>query len=461
MSAVTPDALRLVPLFADLPDRTRTWLATVATPVHLDAGEVLLREGDRSTGLYVVLDGEVEIIKHVDDDALVAVSGPGALVGELSLVQSRPRTATVRAAVPTHLARFDPEVLGELVTDRRLALALLDTVGRRTQELEIQLRHRERMAQLGTLTAGLLHELNNPAAAIERSAAGLRELVTRWDAADAGLADAGLADPGLRTRLTRLVEQATPPAGALARLELEREHLAALRALGDDEAVAHAPALAHLGVAVSALREALDGLGPDATARAGRWLAERHRLDRVVDELSVASHRISEVVGAVKRFSHHDEAPVQEVDVHDGLEAALTILGGKVGHDVKIVRDYAGGLPHVEGYPADLNTVWVNLLDNALDAMEGSGTLTVRTSPIRGGVQVEVGNTGEEIPPEVLDRVFDPFFTTKPFGQGTGLGLAVSHAVVRRHRGRLRLASEPGRTVATVELPRHLHPPEA
>jgi signal transduction histidine kinase len=401
---VTLDRLRAVPLLADLPDEMLTALLEAAPEVALDEGEVLLAEGDQASALYVVLEGELEVTKSFDGtDVLLAVCGRGELLGELSMVHGRPRSATARALTPARLLRIEPDALTELLTEPRVAVTLLATVTRRLEEIELHMRQHDRMATLGTLTAGLLHELNNPAAAI-------------------------------------------------ARLDVEDrlEDLVRTRGLGD---VTDASTLAAAGVDAEDLDELLASLPPACHLPAWQWLVGRGRLAALVAETSAAATRISEVVGAVKRYSHVDETPVQDVDVHEGLEAAWTLLGGRVPSRVELVRDYDPALPSIEGYPGDLNTVWTNLLDNALDAVGDQGTITVRTLGRDGGVEVSVENTGPEVPPRVLERVFDPFFTTKQVGKGSGIGLATSHGVVRRHRGQMRMTSEPGRTTVTVTLP--------
>jgi signal transduction histidine kinase len=451
---VTVEQLRASPLLAELPEEMLAALLQAAPEEVLDEGETLIAEGEPASALYVVLEGELEVTKRLDaTDVLLAVCGAGELLGELSMVHGRPRSATVRAATPARLLRIDPDTLADLLTEPHVAITLLATVTRRLEELELQLRQHDRMATLGTLTAGLLHELNNPAAAIARSVEQLAGQLTAWQEIQADI-----LEPEVIERLGRLLARAVPPSSAIARLELEGGIDGVLRP--DERVGGDAPAtLAALGVAPADLRGVLDDLPDGCRGPALRWLVGRGRLDTLVTETSTAAARISEVVGAVKRYSHVDEAPVQDVDVHDGLEAAWTLLGGRVPARVELVRDYDPELPRIEGYPGDLNTVWTNLLDNALDAVGDHGTVTVRTRGGADGVEVSVANTGPEVPDEVLARVFDPFFTTKPVGKGTGLGLATSYGVVtHRHRGRLTMTSEPDHTVVTVALPSTLAP---
>ena len=445
---MTLDRLRTAPLLADLPDETLTALLEAAPEVALDEGEVLLAEGEQASALYVVLEGELEVTKAFGGtDALLAVCGRGELLGELSMVHGRPRSATARALTPARLLRIEPDALTQLLTEPRVAVTLLATVTRHLEELELHLRQHDRMATLGTLTASLLHELNNPAAAIARSVEQLDAALTSWQ----GL-DPRALDPDVTGRLAELLDDAAPPPSAIARLDAEDRLVDVARShgLGDVTGIS---TLAAAGVDADGLDELLESLPQACHLPAWQWLEGRGRLAALVAETSAAATRISDVVGAVKRYSHVDETPVQDVDVHDGLEAAWTLLGGRVPSRVELVRDYDPTLPSIEGYPGDLNTVWTNLLDNALDAVGDQGTITVRTLTRGDGVEVSVENTGPEVPPRVLDRVFDPFFTTKPMGKGSGIGLATSHGVVRRHRGQMSMTSEPGRTTVTVTLP--------
>jgi signal transduction histidine kinase len=452
---VTLEQLRAAPLLADLPDAVLRRLLEAAPQEVLGEGEVLLREGEQATALYVVLEGELQVTKRYDtSDVLLAVCGPGELLGELSMAHGRPRSATVRAVTAARLLRVEGDTMTELLTEPRVAVILLGTVTRRLEEQELQLRQHDRMATLGTLTAGLLHELNNPAAAVARSVEQLAAALTSWQRIDTHQ-----LEPALLGRLGDLLERASPPGSAIARLEAETELEELLDELRLPSKGTVAATLAALGVAPGDLRRELAAAPPGCREPALQWLAGRGRLAALLSETATAAARISEVVGAVKHYSHVDEAPVQEVDVHDGIEAAWTLLRGRVPPGLRLERDYDPELPHIEGYPGDLNTVWTNLLDNAVDAAGERGTITVRTRAGEDGIVVTVENTGPEVPAEVLERVFDPFFTTKPVGRGAGLGLATSYAVIaHRHRGQLRMTSREGRTVVTAELPHTLDP---
>jgi signal transduction histidine kinase len=441
-------------LLADLPESALSELRAAGQVLVLEPGEVLMREGDEPDGLYLVLEGELAVSREVNGtESLLGVSRAGEPLGELSVVRGRPRLATVRASTVARVLRVSPEDLDGLLRESSVVRSLLTTMSRRLEVLELQLRQQERMAMLGSLSAGLLHELNNPAAAVARGLARVGEVLDDWQKVDAD------TEPGLREQLHDLLAQRCPPASALGRLDVEEALGARLRELGCDAAADLVPPLAAVGL----LPDDLDGLVAEHGVASLRWVALRGRLQRLLDEASAGAVRISEVVAAMKRYAHVDEAPAQEVDLHEGLEAALTLLAGKLAAGVRLVRDYDPEMPTVAGYPADLNVVWTNLLDNALDAIGEQGMLLLRTVWTGTAARVEIENTGRTIPPEILDRVFDPFFTTKPIGKGTGLGLATSYAViVHRHGGRLELSSEEGRTVAMVTLPASAgRPPES
>jgi signal transduction histidine kinase len=305
----------------------------------------------------------------------------------------------------------------------------------RLRSTESLLRQREKLAALGTLSAGLAHELNNPAAAIRRSAGALADAIEAREA---------LPDPG------RHVE---PPAGrapldALARADAI-DDLA--QATGDDE---QAAALVNAGFTLDDLQPALAGLDEDGKRGALAWIAADAAIHSLIREVQLGANRIGEIVGAVKAYAYLDQAPVQRVDVNRGLQDTLLILAHRLKEGVSVQRELATDLPEIEAYGSELNQVWTNIIDNALDAMGGRGELLVRTEVLESSeVEVTICDSGPGIPREVQERIFEPFFTTKAPGVGTGLGLHISHNVIARHGGRLTVESEPGRTCFRAVLP--------
>jgi signal transduction histidine kinase len=298
------------------------------------------------------------------------------------------------------------------------------------------------MAALGALSAGLLHELNNPASAVQRGASRLRALLSEPD---------GPPDP-----LQPLVGAAPVSDDPLARGDAEEALAGVLARSGVDRARGAAAQLVRLGVDPFALDRALAELPADRRTAAVRDLARAEEIRALLDEVSTGAEYLSHIVSGVRPLAYAADQSLSEVDLHAALDQALVLMRHKVPSGVQVVRDFDPQQQHLEGWAADLAMVWTNLLDNALAAVGEAGVVTVRTRGEPDAVVVDVENTGPTVPPDVLARVFDPFFTTKPIGQGTGLGLATSLAVVaQRHKGRLTLTSADGVTRARVTLPRH------
>ena len=432
------EQLRATPLFAELEEVDLERLAALSEPMQLAPGEVLLEEGTPGDAMFVVLSGELEVTKRSGGSELpIARVGPGALQGEMAALEGRERSATVRALSDVEVLRIPREALRELLaTGPDVALGILRTVAGRLRSTEATLRQREKLAALGTLAAGLAHELNNPAAAISRSVASLDDAIREHEA---------LATP------PGAVRGLEPPAAVeLDPLERGDRTDALLELIDDVEAAA---ALVDAGWTVEALRSALGELAVAERTEAAAWLAGRASVQALLGEVGMAAERISEIVGAVKSYAYLDQAPVQRVDVRIGLENTLVILRHKLKGGVSVQREYADGLPEIEAYGSELNQVWTNIIDNAVDAMNGRGELLVRAEPSDGGVRVTICDSGPGIPAEVLPRLFEPFFTTKPPGVGSGLGLHISHNVIVRHGGRVDVTSDRGRTCFVVTLP--------
>jgi signal transduction histidine kinase len=340
-----------------------------------------------------------------------------------------------------------------LGADPDVATALLRTVTSRLRGMEEALRQRDKLAALGTLAAGLAHELNNPAAAIRRSADELAEVTRERNAAAVGIA---AGHPQLAALVGATPSGKGEELDALARADRIDEIATALREAGlsEDEGPDEAAGgLATAGWTADDLRQALAGLAPDAIPAAVRWLSSVASGEELLAEIQMAAGRISAIVAATKGYAYLDQAPVQRFAVTQGIDDTLTILDHKLG-DIAVRRDYAPDLPEIEGWGSELNQVWTNILDNAIDAMHGHGEIRIAARPAeRGGVVVEICDDGPGIPPDVLPKLFEPFFTTKPPGAGTGLGLHLSHNVVVQHGGSITVDSRPGRTCFEVSLP--------
>jgi signal transduction histidine kinase len=320
------------------------------------------------------------------------------------------------------------------------------------------LREREKLAALGTLSAGLAHELNNPAAAVQRSAALLQDGLERWAAATSALGTV-VEDQEHAALLAELAAEVARHAGSQTPLDpLDASDLAweletFLAERGVAEAGELAPALVGGGWDRAHIERIEAEFPGDALGRIVTWVAAGSAVHALVDEVGTGARRISEIVKAVKEYSFMDQAPVQRVDVRAGLDNTLVILRPKIKAGITIVRDYQPELPEIEAFGSELNQVWTNILDNAIDAMGGQGEIRIHAAVRDTDVVVEICDDGPGMPAEVRERIFEPFYTTKPPGSGTGLGLHISHNVVARHGGRISVRSGPSETCFEVVLP--------
>jgi signal transduction histidine kinase len=452
--------LRRLALFADLPEADLAALYQRAEPMTLPEGEWLMREGEIGDALYAVLEGGIEITKKSgEQEVVLAVRGPGEVIGELALLEQTPRSASGRAVQDTRLLRIGREAFKQvLAASPSAALALLRTFNTRLRSTEAMLRQNEKMASLGTLAAGLAHELNNPAAAVQRSAAQLRDVLGQWRNLTRQLDSLDLAPRqheaihALRAEIAAHLA-APPQLDPLTRSDQESELQDWLESNGVDQAWELAPTLIAGGFDSSTLKRLTQDFARDRLPVVMRWLAASCSLYALVDEVRLGAERIAEIVKAVKAYAYLDQAPVQLVDVHEGLENTLVILRHKLKSGVTVVRDFAPDLPPIEAYASELNQVWTNLIDNAADAMNGRGRITLHTYRRDDKAVIEIADDGPGIPPELQPRVFDPFFTTKPPGSGTGLGLHIAYNIVERHFGQIRVTSHPGATTFQVVLP--------
>ncbi len=455
------DFLRRLTLFADLPEADLHALVQRAEPVTLPAGEWLMREGEIGDALYAVLEGGIEITKRSgEQEVVLAVRGPGEVIGELALLEQTPRSASGRAVQDTQLLRIGKEAFKQmLAASPSAALALLHTFNTRLRSTEAMLRQTEKMAALGTLAAGLAHELNNPAAAVQRSSGQLRDALTEWQRLTSQV-DALPLDSRQDAAVQALRGGSAAHVAAPAKLDpltlsdQEGELQEWLESSGIDQAWDLAPPLIAYGFDAPTLKRLTQDFARDHFPVVVRWLAASCALYALMDEVRLGAERISEIVKAVKAYTYLDQAPIQQVDVHEGLDNTLVILRHKLKSGITVVRDYAPDLPHIEAYASELNQVWTNLIDNAADAMKGQGRLTLRTYCRDDRVVVEITDDGPGVPLEIQPRIFDLFFTTKPTGSGTGLGLHIAYnSVVNKHRGQITLTSHPGATTFQVVLP--------
>jgi signal transduction histidine kinase len=455
------DFLRRIPLFAGLPEADLRHLCEMVGEVRLSPGEKLFAEGSPGDRAYIVKEGQLEILKASSGrDVLLTVTGPGEVIGEMALLEQKPRMASVRARTESVLLVIHKEQFDHLLTTSpSAATTMFYTVLDRWRETEAALRQSEKLAQLGTLSAGVAHELNNPAAAVKRGVGQMQSAVAELEAAQTALSGLVFNDLQRQTLAdcrARAEESAArpPELDALVRSDREAELESWLEAQGVGDAWELAPALVNLDYDIVELASLAEGFDREQIASVIRWLHATFTLQNLLAEIGQGADRISAIVKALKSYVYLDQAPVQAVDVHEGLDNTLLILRHKLKAGISVRREYAPDLPKITGYGSELNQVWTNIIDNAADALNGQGEITLRTHHEGGWVVVEIEDNGPGIPPEIQARLFDPFFTTKPPGEGTGLGLDISYnIVVHRHQGDIKVLSEPGRTCFQVWLP--------
>jgi signal transduction histidine kinase len=461
MSAYTVADLRPVDLFDDLDDDELAQWAEVATPYDHRAGEVLIEQGAEPRGVVLLLGGTAQalMIEGGRTEPVGRQQSP-TWMGAIAVLTGGSIGVRMLAETDCRAALIEPEDF------RRLALAQRSVHGRvmrqvmpvmsRVQAIE---QDRERLASLGTMAAGLAHELNNPAAAAQRAAAQLAEAIEVVGSAVGHFVESGLEREQAGALVALQCEAVEGAAGrtpldALDAADAEDALLARLEQLGVPEPWRVAEPLAAAGVDEAWLERLAAAAGPATEAAVG-WVAATLAAQGLAAELQESTRRMSDLVGAVKTYAYMDRGDLVEVDLHEGLETTLMVLGHKLKHtSISVVRDYDRSLPKLTVRGSELNQVWTNLLDNAIDALGERGTITIATRRENACALVDVGDDGPGIPPENRDRVFDSFFTTKDVGAGTGLGLATARRiVVDRHDGSLTFDSEPGRTTFHVSLP--------
>ncbi len=454
------DDLRRVEIFGDLEEEQLQWLLDRATCLDLATGESLWAQGQPANAMFVLLRGKVQLIFDVMGQSLRATSERwGGVVGVLPYSRMTEYAAPCVAIEPCRVLRIGKEHFIEMLSTipelgYRLVALMSDRVreGTRVQE------QREKMMALGKLSAGLAHELNNPSAAIGRAAADLSARLRESNRRVLAIAGHGLSLEQMQAVIS-LRDLGSGNGGTLSTLERGRreDELADwLDELEIEDGWVLAEALVEAGLDLERLQSACEGLPSAAMGDVLAWIESGLAARQLLDQVGTAAERITELVHAVKAYSHMDQSPDQQVvDVHQGIDQTLTILGHKLrAKNLTVERRFGSDVPEVPLYPSEINQVWTNLLDNAIDAVESGGLLAVETSADLCSVFVTVVDNGPGISEDDQKRIFEPFFTTKPVGEGTGLGLDIVHRIVLQHQGEVDLASEPGRTAFTVRLPR-------
>jgi signal transduction histidine kinase len=458
------EALRLVHVFADLPDDQLKWFADSSEDRRYAAGDVVFQKGDKPTAMLVYLEGEVHAYWDETDHDIVYIAKSGEesreVTGMLPFSRMTELQVTGRAVTNVRLLWFPVELFPEMmqrmpVLVQRLVWILSDRV-REATTLDQQ---QDKLMALGKLSAGLAHELNNPAAGATRAANDLIETLKELRAADMRLCSHELTEKqqGSIFAFEREAIDHTanaPQLNSLDQSDREDEVSAWLEAHEIADAWKLSPNLVEAGLDSPALEQLLGELPRTAMADVLARVNSQLAAAKLASEIKTATGRISELVGAIKEYSYMDQASVQELDVHKGLENTLLILKYKLRKkDISVTRDFDESLPHIKAYGSELNQVWTNLIVNAVDAMSTGGKLKVRTKREPTDILVEIRDNGKGIPASARSRIFEPFFTTKSVGEGTGLGLDTVARIIRKHRGNIRFESKPGDTCFQVRLP--------
>lgn len=456
-----PEDLRSIPLLEALTDDQLVQLADGAEAVAIVPGEVLFREGELADSWWVLVDGSVDLLRHVGREDVVVghMDVPGRWAGGLRAWDPHGAyLATGRGAAAGRMLRVPSELLRAQMEEWfPLAVHLIGGLYGTARNIESTARQRDSLVTLGTLAAGLAHELNNPVAAAARSVDSLETTCDTLLGSLGGLAAAGL-EAGQFTALDALrVDEApqSPSGDPLDRADSEERLAGWLQQHGVDDPWALAAQLADAGADPAWCDRVAAAVPEAALGAALTWISATLAARRLLREVREATGRVSALVTSVRSYTQMDRASLQPVEVTEGLESTLVMLGHKLRDaGVTVVREYAATLPRVDGFAGELNQVWTNLLDNAIDAMAGGGTLTLGVRPVADALVVTVADTGGGMPPEVAARAFDAFFTTKDVGKGTGLGLDIARrVVVERHGGAIDIDTSSQGTTISVTLP--------
>ena len=453
----TSELLHRIPAFDGLPDDQIAWFLSQSKELHLNQGDSYARQGEPADAMFVLLEGEFQWRGELAGESFVLEIHAGEITGILPFSRMKQFTLSGRAMTEARVLRFPAALFPQLVQKMpELATRLVGLMSDRIREATRFEQQRDRLAALGKLSAGLAHELNNPASAAKRAASQLRDILKRVrDAShELGRRDLTAAQKSEIEKLeSSLIQLDGPPPDALTISDLEEQIDSLLRSHGQRDLWQLASDLAHKNFKPAALEHLFAALDADTARAALVRISASLEIADLLHQIESSTSRISELVGAIKEYTFMDQSPVQNVDIVKTLETTLTILNHKLKRGVTVQRDYQKIPLLVNSFGSELNQIWTNIIDNAIDAMGGKGELRVRTHREDNCVVVEIGDNGPGISPVVRPHIFEPFFTTKAVGQGTGLGLDTVQRIVRKHRGNIQVHSEPGDTRFQVRLP--------
>jgi signal transduction histidine kinase len=454
---VTNSELLRVPVFAGLPDDQITWFIRQATEILTKAGDVYFREGDAADAMFVILEGQLQIRGEIGGETVVVTIQANDVSGVLPFSRMKQFPVTVRALTDSRVLRFPSACFPDLIQKMpELTQRLVGLMSDRIRETTRREQQRERLASLGKLSAGLAHELNNPASAARRAASQLRTVLKKIKDASHELGRRELTS-AQKSEIEKLeasfVQHDEVPLDPLATSDLEDQIDSLLRSHGQSDMWQIAAELAHRNIQPRTLESLFAIVDPETARAALARIAASVEISTLLNEIESATARISDLVRAIKEYTYMDQTPLQNVDIVKSLETTLTILNHKLKHGVVVLRNYQKVPLLVNSFGSELNQVWTNIIANAIEAMHGQGELRVRVYREDNCVVVEIGDNGPGIASDVLPHIFEPFFTTKGVGEGTGLGLDTVQRIVKKHRGDIQINSKPGDTRFQVWLP--------
>ncbi len=454
------DDLKSINVFTDLEPPQLEWLRDHFTNEVFDPGEILLAPGSPADLMVAIFEGEIQARRKADgNDVPIYIAPAGRVTGKLPFSRMKTFMAEVRAVGRTRVGRMHESLFPEMLQlipgmGERMVGVLSDRI-RETARVD---QNHEKLAALGKLSAGLAHELNNPASAAQRSASNLREALRQLADANSRLAGCAMSEEQ-RAHLTAFEESAAaridsnPVLDSLAQNDRQDQ----LIEWFDHHDIARgwelAPALVEAGMDQACLEELLSAMGKPVLSNAVQHAAATFNAELLLREIENSTNRISVLVRAIKEYSYMDRMKEQEIDLHRGLDNTLTMLDHCLKQGIQVKREYDKSIPKIVANGGELNQVWTNLIDNAIAAMKNEGILRIRTARENDLVLVEITDNGPGIPDAIKERIFEPFFTTKGVGEGTGLGLDLVYRIVGRHHGDVRFTSKPGETRFQVRLP--------
>src|SRR5947208_3585974 len=449
--------LTRVPAFADLPEDQIAWFLSQSQETLVKAGETYVRQGDPADWMFVILEGQFQWRGEFGGETVVLSAKVGDVTGVLPFSRMKQFTVTGRAMTDGRVLKFPAALFPELIQKMpELTTRLVGLMSDRIRETTRIEQQQDPLVSLGKLSAGLAHELNNPASAAKRATSQLRTILRRIKDASHELGRRELT-PAQKSEIEKLETSFTEPDGAppdtLTIADLEDQIDSLLRSHGQNDLWQLAADLARRNIKPEVLESLFANLDADTARAALVRIAASVEVATLLHEIESSTSRISDLVLAIKEYTHMDQAPVQNVDIVKSLETTLTILNHKLKQGVVVQRDYQNVPFLVNSFGSELNQVWTNIIDNAIDAMHGKGELRVRTYREDTCVVVEIGDNGPGISREVQPHIFEPFFTTKGVGEGTGLGLDTAQRIVKKHRGNIQVSSQVGDTRFQVWLP--------